>query len=90
MKKNIKVIFGIALLMGAIISGYMKASFFVVSLIALLFTFAYIHGKWHLWREMLPQFPKLLSAFFATYTVQLIMVYLFHGIGQGIAAVLGT
>jgi hypothetical protein len=86
----LKGLLGLGLLAIAIYIGFAKLPLWSPLLLGLLFTAAYIQGKWYLWRDLFEQkSTKLVSSLLSTYVIQVILVGIFYLLGSGIARLFG-
>ncbi len=86
----VKGFLGIGLLAIAVYAGFAKFPLWRVPLLALLFTAAYIQGKWYLWRDLFEQRSrKLYQSLLVTYLIQAVVVFIFYLLGSGAARLLG-
>ncbi|PSB30022.1 hypothetical protein [Stenomitos frigidus] len=61
-----------------------------VPLLALLFTAAYIQGKWSLWSDLFrQQSRKLYPSLLITYLMQMVVVGIFSLLSSGVARLFG-
>ncbi|MBW4691954.1 MAG: hypothetical protein KME27_09310 [Lyngbya sp. HA4199-MV5] len=82
----IKGLLGLGLLAIAIYTGFAKFPLWSVPLLALLFTAAYIQGKWYLWSDLFQQRSfKLYQSLLITYFIQMVVVGIFYLLGSGVA-----
>jgi hypothetical protein len=82
----VKGFLGIGLLAIAIYTGFAKLPLWSVPLLALLFTAAYIQGKWYLWSSLFQQQNrKLYQSLLVTYLIQTVVVGIFYLLGSGVA-----
>ncbi|WP_009629903.1 hypothetical protein [Synechocystis sp. PCC 7509] len=82
----IKGLLGVGLLASAIYMGFANFPLWSISLLALFFTAAYIHGKWYLWNRLFQQQNrKLYQSLLITYMTQTVVVSIFYLIGRGVA-----
>lgn len=85
----VKGFLGIGLLAIAIYTGFARFPLWSVPLLALLFTAAYIQGKWYLWRDLFQQQNrKLYQSLLVTYIIQTVVVFVFYLLGSGAARLL--
>ncbi|MBW4475196.1 MAG: hypothetical protein KME45_33190 [Stenomitos rutilans HA7619-LM2] len=85
----IKGLLGLGLLAIVVYAGFAKLPLWSVPLLALLFTAAYIQGKWYLWSDLFQQRTfKLYQSLLATYLIQVVVVCIFYLLGSGVARLL--
>jgi uncharacterized membrane protein YcjF (UPF0283 family) len=85
----VKGLLGFGLLAIALYVGFVKFPLWSVPLLALLFTAAYIQGKWHLWSGLFQQQNwKLYQSLLVTYLIQIVVVCVFYLLGSGAARLL--
>jgi hypothetical protein len=86
----IKGLLGIGLLAISLYTGFAKAPLSSIPLLALLFTAAYIQGKWYLWSPLFQQRQlKLYQSLLSTYLIQSVVVLIFYLLGSGTARLFG-
>lgn len=82
----IKGLLGIGLLASATYMGFANFPLWSVPALSLLFTAAYIQGKWYLWNRLFrQQNRKLYQSLLVTYLIQTVVVFIFYLIGSGAA-----
>lgn len=85
-----KELLGIGLLALSIYTGFSKAPWWSIPLLALLFTAAYIQSKWYLWSALFQQqHLNLFHSFLITYLIQALVVSILYSIGRGMALLFG-
>ncbi len=86
----VKGLLGIGLLAIAIYIGFANFPLWNIPLLALLFTAAYIQGKWYLWSNLFQQQNrKLYQSLLVTYLIQTVVVFVFYLLGSGAARLFG-
>jgi hypothetical protein len=87
----IKGISAIILLASALYSGYARFPLWSILAIGLLFTAAYIHGKWYAWKPMFAaRTLRFWQSLVVTWMIQCIMVLILYLIGSGIGRLVGA
>ncbi|MEL6161572.1 MAG: hypothetical protein AAFQ40_07550 [Cyanobacteria bacterium J06623_5] len=90
MLKLIRPLIGLALVVVTILIGFAEARQWVVLLLGVLFTVAYIDGKWTtVWQEHFQRWDrKFYQSLLATYVVETIIVLSLYWLGRGTAGLL--
>lgn len=88
----LRVAGALALLIGAVMFGYLHRSLWSIALMGLVFTAGYIAGKWPLWKAMSIEHGIVHSIVKLppTFLVQIIMVGVLYIIGYGLGALFGS
>lgn len=82
----VRGLLSIGLLAIAFYAGFAPLPLWSIGLIGILFTIAYIQGKWYLWNEVFQAGGgKLYQSLFVTYLIQLVIVAIFYLLGSGVA-----
>ncbi|KJH69631.1 hypothetical protein [Aliterella atlantica] len=85
----IKGLLGVGLLVSAIYTGFANFPLWSILLLSLLFTAAYIQGKWYLWHRLFQQQNRqLYQSLLVTYLIQAVVVFVFYLLGSGVARLL--
>ena len=82
---------GLILLLSALIAGALARSIWLILPLTLIFTLAYMLGRWQAWRHAIAAetISRVLSQLFATCLIQAVLVAILYLIGRGAGAVLG-
>ncbi|NJM98901.1 MAG: hypothetical protein HC800_18660 [Phormidesmis sp. RL_2_1] len=96
--KSLKPLIGFALVVAVIMVGFVEVSQWLVFVFGVLFTAAYINGKWPIWADLFGQhdgvattpidYRKLFQCLLATYAVETIIVFALYWLGRGTAGLL--
>ena len=88
----LRVVSGLALLIGTILFGYFHRSLWSIVLMGIVFTAGYVAGKWPLWKAMTFEHGMIYSIVKLppVLLVQVILVSVLYIIGYGLGALLGT
>ena len=87
--KALKPIFGLALVVIIILVGFAKASQWLILPLGVLFTAAYINGKWYAWKTLFKQRGnKFYTSLATTYIIETILVFVLYWMGRGVANLL--
>ncbi len=87
----LRITSALLLLASVIAAGVMARSVWIILPLGLIFTVAYVLGKWRAWKAMLADstIAKIASQLCATLGIQAILVSVFYLLGRGGAAVFG-
>jgi hypothetical protein len=86
----LKPLLGLGLLAIAIYLGFTGQPLWVVPVLAIVFTAAYIQGKWYAWKPLFDNInAKFLGSLLVTYLIQMVLVLIFYLLGSGAGRVFG-
>ena len=86
----IKLFLGLGLLAIALYTGFVGIPLWIILVVGVLFTVAYIQGKWYLWRDLFQRRDQTLyRSLLITYLIQVIVVTVFYLLGSGIGRLVG-
>lgn len=88
---NPRLVLSLALVFVILLVGFIKSSQWLILPLGIVFSAAYIHGRWHTWERLFQQ-EKLRSDLYAslatTYVMETILVYFLYWSGRGVANIL--
>ncbi len=88
--QSIKLLLGLGLLAIALYTGFAGIPLWLIPLVGVLFTAAYLQGKWSLWRGLFQRRDRTFyQSLLITYAMQVVVVALFYLIGSGVARLVG-
>jgi hypothetical protein len=88
---TLKPLLGLGLLGIAIYLGFTSQPLWVVPVLAIVFTAAYIQGKWYVWKPLFQTMnAKFFSSLLITYLIQVVIVLVFYLLGSGAGRVFGN
>ncbi len=87
----LRLVTGLCLLLSVLYAGAIARSPWIVLPLALIFTIAYVVGRWPAWSSAVKTQPlaKILSHLLITFATQAVLVFVLYLIGRGCAAMFG-
>jgi hypothetical protein len=83
---QLKILLSVGLLASSLYAGFVNAPHWIIPLLAIPFTVAYIQGKWYLWKDLFRRRSlKLYRSLLVTYLIQVIVVFVFYLLGSELA-----
>lgn len=86
----IKPLLGLGLVAIALYVGFVGISPWMILLVGVVFTAAYIQNKWFLWRDLLQRRDRAFyQSLLITYLIQVVVVAILYLVGRGIGRLMG-
>ncbi|MBO3457676.1 hypothetical protein G7B40_008655 [Aetokthonos hydrillicola Thurmond2011] len=86
---NVKLFLGIGLLLIGLYIGVADFSPWMIPLLGMVYTAAYIQGKWYLWAELFRRRnSKFYQSLVITYLIQTGLVFVLYWLGRGVGYLL--